>query len=75
MAKAKTGERAATTADRAPKAQPETVINSDVARRAYDLYLARGCERGRDVDGWLQAEGELRAAVSVARASLLGGPA
>ena len=61
MAKAKTSERAATVADRAPKslAQPATVTNSDVARRAYDLYLARDCEHGRDVDDWVQAEREL----------------
>jgi DUF2934 family protein len=63
MAKAKTDERTATAADRAPKAlsQPVTVTNSDVARRAYDLYLARGCEHGHDVDDWMQAEHELRA--------------
>ena len=62
MARAKTDERAATAADRAPKslAQPATVTNSDVARRAYDLYLARGCEHGHDVDDWLQAERELQ---------------
>ena len=47
-AKRKRDERAATAADRTPKslAQPATVANSDVARRAYDLYLARGCEHG-----------------------------
>jgi hypothetical protein len=66
MAKAKTDERAARAADRAPTslAQPATAANSDVARRAYDLYLARGCEHGHDVDDWLQAERELRGAVS-----------
>lgn len=31
------------------------VIDRDIARRAYDLYLARGCEHGHDVDDWLQA--------------------
>jgi hypothetical protein len=68
MARAKT-ERAAPGADPAPKssAQPATVSNSDVARRAYDLYLARGREDGHDVDDWLQAERELRdAARSIA---------
>jgi hypothetical protein len=30
-----------------------------VARRAYELYEARGREPGRDVDDWLQAEREL----------------
>ena len=33
---------------------------SDIARRAFDLYLARGREDGHDVDDWLQAERELR---------------
>jgi hypothetical protein len=36
------------------------VTDGDVARRAYDLYLARGSEAGHDVEDWLQAERELR---------------
>jgi Protein of unknown function (DUF2934) len=67
MASAKTGEKAATAADRAPKsqAQPATVTTSDVARRAYNLYLARACEHGHDVEDWLEAERELRRSTSV----------
>jgi outer membrane protein TolC len=34
----------------------------DVARRAYELYEARGGEPGADLDDWLQAERELRGA-------------
>ncbi len=61
MAKAKTNERTATAADPAPKSpRPATVTNDDIARGAYDLYLARGCEHGHDVEDWLQAERELR---------------
>ena len=30
------------------------------ARRAYELYLACGCEHGQDVEDWVQAERELR---------------
>lgn len=30
-----------------------------IARRAYELYLARGATHGRDLDDWLQAEREL----------------
>jgi len=62
MARAKTNQSAATAADRAPKSRPEraTVTNSDIARRAYDLYLARDCEHGHDVEDWVQAERELR---------------
>lgn len=30
-----------------------------IARRAYELYLARGGEHGRDIEDWLRAENEL----------------
>jgi len=68
MAKAKTDERAATAADRALKSPSPSanVTDSDVARRAYDLYLALDCQHGRDVDDWLQAEQELRASSTIA---------
>jgi hypothetical protein len=33
--------------------------SDQVSRRAYDLYLARGGEHGRDLDDWTQAEREL----------------
>ena len=36
------------------------VTENDIARRAYELYLARDCEDGHDVDDWLQAERELQ---------------
>ena len=35
------------------------VIESDIARRAFELYCDRGCEDGHDVDDWLNAEREL----------------
>ena len=41
-------------------AAPTQVTHGEVARRAYDLFLARGCEHGHDLDDWLQAERELR---------------
>lgn len=31
----------------------------DVARRAYELYEARGAEPGQDLEDWLRAEREL----------------
>ena len=43
--------------------QSAPVTDVDVARRAYDLYLARGTEPGHDVEDWLQAERDLRGAV------------
>jgi hypothetical protein len=63
MAKSRQAKDSITTAaDRTAKSavHPTTVTNGDVARRAYDLYLERGCEHGRDVEDWLQAERELR---------------
>ena len=41
---------------------PVAVTDSDVARRAYELYEQRGGEHGRDLDDWLLAENELREA-------------
>lgn len=30
-----------------------------IAVRAYEIYITRGAEHGRDLDDWLQAEREL----------------
>jgi hypothetical protein len=35
------------------------VSRDRVARRAYELFLARGQEHGHDMNDWLQAEQEL----------------
>jgi hypothetical protein len=32
----------------------------DIARRAYEIFLARGGEPGHEQEDWLQAESELR---------------
>ncbi len=61
--KRKTDDAGASVVDRSPKSLPNRsarVTDSDVARRAYDRYLARGGDHGHDVDDWLQAERELR---------------
>jgi DUF2934 family protein len=42
--------------DSLPRRDP---INEAIARRAYELFLARGEEHGHDLDDWLQAEREL----------------
>jgi hypothetical protein len=34
--------------------------SEDVARRAYELFLSRNGQHGRDVDDWLEAERQLR---------------
>ena len=33
--------------------------HEDIAVRAYQIYLERGCQHGYDVDDWMQAEYEL----------------
>jgi hypothetical protein len=43
--------------------QPDTVTESDIARRAFAIYCERGSQHGQDLDDWLQAERELRARV------------
>jgi hypothetical protein len=63
MAKAATkpGE-VGTASDRTPPrraAQETRSTDTEIARRAYDLYLARGREDGHDVEDWLEAEREL----------------
>jgi len=40
-----------------------------IARRAYELYCARGCQDGHDIDDWLSAERELRGAESATTAA------
>src|SRR5437773_745171 len=45
---------------RGTEALSESIAEA-IARRAYELYSARGCEDGHDVDDWLNAERELRA--------------
>jgi hypothetical protein len=42
----------------APKRRP--VPREAVERRAYQRYLARGAEHGRDLEDWFLAEEELR---------------
>ena len=43
-----------------------------IARRAYELFAARGCEHGHDWEDWFQAESELLCPVSVATAESTG---
>lgn len=60
MARQKTARRVTSAADRArpPIAKPP-LTEGDIARRAYELYVARGGEHGQDLDDWLQAERQL----------------
>jgi hypothetical protein len=47
-----------------PAPQMQAISEQDIAQRAYALYLAQGGEDGHDVEHWLQAESELREAIS-----------
>ena len=61
-AKAKTDDAVPTAADRSSKSllnRSAQVTDSDIARRAHDLYVARGCGPGRDVADWMAAKREL----------------
>jgi hypothetical protein len=50
--------------------QAQETLRNEVARRAYELYLQRDCEHGRDVEDWIRAETELTGRPSMARISL-----
>jgi hypothetical protein len=66
-ARKKTVNRLAIAADRSSTSLPNPspqVNHSDIARVAYELYLARGCGPEHDVDDWLQAERDLRIATN-----------
>ncbi len=39
-----------------------TITNEQIAARAYERFVARGCQHGHDVEDWFAAEGELRRA-------------
>jgi hypothetical protein len=47
---------------RAPAQTTQEVgpTEEQIARRAYELYLARGGQHGHDEQDWLQAERELK---------------
>jgi DUF2934 family protein len=48
-----------------------TVSTTEIADRAYAIFVGRGCQHGFDREDWFQAEVELTTppAVSTARAS------
>ena len=47
----------------APHVLPTAVAESDIARRAYELYEQRGCTHGHEMHDWLRAERELRKSI------------
>lgn len=44
------------------QARRPTDLQTQIARRAYQLYEDRGCKPGRDLEDWLQAEQEILSA-------------
>jgi len=39
--------------------EPTLTTTEQIRQRAYEIYLARGCEDGHDVSDWIEAEREL----------------
>ena len=37
----------------------QEVLRNGIARRAYEIYVQRGGENGKDVEDWLRAEKEI----------------
>ena len=44
--------------------QSTNPTDAAIAKRAFELYCERGCQAGRDVEDWLQAERELQETAS-----------
>jgi DNA-binding NarL/FixJ family response regulator len=42
-----------------PANQTKEPTREQIQQRAYELFIERGCEQGRDIDDWLAAEKEL----------------
>jgi hypothetical protein len=53
-----------------PKSELPPRLHEQVQRRAYELYEQRGRQDGREMDDWLQAEHDLRFAVSTVAADV-----
>ena len=61
MAKQKTHPKS-TNPDPVEKPAPNQPTQAEIAKRAHEIYVARGGAHGCDLDDWLQAERELQAA-------------
>ena len=44
-------------------------LNDEIARRAYELYQARGYVDGFDIEDWLQAEQDIMGSQATGRAA------
>lgn len=50
------------------------IREEDIAAEAYALWEARGCQEGRDLEDWLEAEQRLRDGANTRRAAAVSGP-
>lgn len=46
-------------ADKSKAVETDSMRDHEIRRRVFEIYLERGCELGRDLEDWLQAEHEL----------------
>jgi hypothetical protein len=53
-------KRAKGAAVRKASTEAASPSSEEIARRAYEIFLARGREPGHEAEDWLQAEKELR---------------
>jgi hypothetical protein len=56
--------RATTRKDPIPLPEPSRSQYEEIARRAFEIFLSRGGDHGRDLDDWLQAERDILARAS-----------
>lgn len=54
------GRRPAAAAETTPTRTAIAPSHEQIAARAYEIFVARGGQDGRDQDDWYQAESELR---------------
>jgi len=54
------GRRLAAAAETSPTRTAIPPSHEQIAARAYEIFIARGGQDGRDQDDWYQAESELR---------------
>jgi len=45
-----------------PAPEEDLPLEERIRQRAHELYIARGCASGSELDDWLQAEEEISAA-------------
>lgn len=57
---AKTATAVKTKKTAAPKSEPATISQDQVAKRAYEIYLTRNGFSGDQYSDWFQAETELK---------------